>query len=545
MLQEFFVINCKISMHGDVWLVFNSTAVNFAKGQAMSSNDTGTPPHTPANGAQPAPLEAKALQDKNMERLRGYASFSYQLVIAVGAVITFAYLFSINFFPVGLTAGEVVLFVFIALAFGFVYSIFWLYGTFSALWAFQTVLWIVYKLRTLYHSLLHERRPRSDIYLLHTARWRPGKRWQPTRIRRPQRKNIAAYSQKMLLPHVFQGCLLGLSSLMTFMLMAAVAFSKANVVFTEFLEAFFFSGIFTLLFLWIFSNIQKSTDGKAHGAAPSYFVLGLVFVAFPLGIVIFFIGVKALLYPVFAGIGIRMPNVSIELPESERDSIDRAAEALGRPLLDCRRTAGGRLLVHDADIIWTAVGSVSLVQFNSSESSATPFGTRETISRKVDLRIDTANLHIIKAVPQLDPCFDISSDMAFQAGSHVLSSAAVQSLKEMVAAIKMGGTPAHIMVRSHGDADNAAGALDGASPDHQNLLKLRAGAVAELLTSLLSADKPGVTSESAGSHEPRVNCPSDQQTTAQQVEQCNVPNRRVEVYVSYARPNTGDRISLN
>lgn len=203
MLQEFFVINCKISMHGDVWLVFNSTAVNFAKGQAMSSNDTGTPPHTPVNGAQPAPLEAKALQDKNMERLRGYASFSYQLVIAVGAVITFAYLFSINFFPVGLTAGEVVLFVFIALAFGFVYSIFWLYGTFSALWAFQTVLWIVYKLRTLYHSLLHERRPRSDIYLLHTARWRPGKRWQPTRIRRPQRKNIAADSQKMLLPPCF------------------------------------------------------------------------------------------------------------------------------------------------------------------------------------------------------------------------------------------------------------------------------------------------------------------------------------------------------
>lgn len=71
------------------------------------------------------------------EAWNGIATLTYKVAIALGAIVTLIYMFRISYFPTGLTPGEVIFFVFIALAFGFVSAILLVYGTFSALWLSQ------------------------------------------------------------------------------------------------------------------------------------------------------------------------------------------------------------------------------------------------------------------------------------------------------------------------------------------------------------------------------------------------------------------------
>ncbi len=52
--------------------------------------------------------------------MQGSSTFAYWITAAVGALTTFAYLWTISFFPSGMTPGEVLYFLFIALAFAIV-----------------------------------------------------------------------------------------------------------------------------------------------------------------------------------------------------------------------------------------------------------------------------------------------------------------------------------------------------------------------------------------------------------------------------------------
>lgn len=140
-------------------------------------------PSTPSTEA-PTPTEVLERNDANAKRIENVnhlASLAYKIAIAIGAVVVFSYLFSIKFFPSALAPGEVILFVFIALAFSFIYGILWIYGTFSALWLLQLVSYIRGKCRFRRRKLspFPPLRYLQEIAALPTSRWWPRLRWIP------------------------------------------------------------------------------------------------------------------------------------------------------------------------------------------------------------------------------------------------------------------------------------------------------------------------------------------------------------------------------
>lgn len=88
----------------------------------------------PPPGAAPVPTYSSDSLSKKIAILDLVTTLTYKLAVAAGAIVTLTYLFDIQFFPSGLTPGEVVFFIFVALMFGFLYCIFLLFGAMSALW---------------------------------------------------------------------------------------------------------------------------------------------------------------------------------------------------------------------------------------------------------------------------------------------------------------------------------------------------------------------------------------------------------------------------
>lgn len=92
----------------------------------------GLPP-----GAAPVPTYSSDSLSKKIAILDLVTTLTYKLAVAAGAIVTLTYLFDIQFFPSGLTPGEVVFFIFVALRFGFLYCIVLSFGAMSALWLLQ------------------------------------------------------------------------------------------------------------------------------------------------------------------------------------------------------------------------------------------------------------------------------------------------------------------------------------------------------------------------------------------------------------------------
>jgi hypothetical protein len=80
----------------------------------------------------------------------------YKLAAGLGALTTFSYLLLIQFFPSGMTPGEVIFFTFIALAFTFTYIVIILYGAFSAIWIAHLMFFIATAPKFKTARLVHE-----------------------------------------------------------------------------------------------------------------------------------------------------------------------------------------------------------------------------------------------------------------------------------------------------------------------------------------------------------------------------------------------------
>jgi len=258
-------------------------------------------------------------------------------------------------------------------------------------------------------------------------------------------------------------------------------------------------------------------------------------VVIPLMLVLIVSPPKVLINMVFQGLGIRVVNVSIEIPESELGQIERVVEIIERPILDCRRLAGGRLLLHNADVLWSGLGSVSLVSFNVRAEKIPGYLSPEPdILREAILRLDATSMRIIKTKPKMDPCFDVSADMLFEPGSKTLTTAAETSLHSVASAILTGGAPRRIVVRGHSDALPLRHSMAGKITDNQHLSELRADEVAKALGSLLDVPAIAIVSEGVGRREPKVKCPEMRSMTLYERERCHAPNRRVEIRVYYS-----------
>ena len=461
-----------------------------------NEGDTVIIPRPPPEPATVPACSSDSLS-KKIAILDLVTTLTYKLAVAVGAVVTLTYLFDIQFFPSSLTPGEVVFFIFVALTFGFLYCIFLLFGAMSAVWLLQLLSWL-------------ERR---------VCRGR----------------TVHGQATLFVVPAGLRGVGYFLLSFSFFLLSLFYAFAPVQPSLRLLITIFFCAG-----FLTLFIGTAGTQGGIAvAGAQPkpqrTLAQLAAVFAA-PLVLVLFFGPFMKMVHMAFHLLGVRIPDVSIEVPESELGEIERVTEVVGRPILDCRRVAGGRLLVHHADVLWTGVGGVSLVSFSVRTQQETGiFSPEPTILKVATLRLDAATMRIIKSRPALNPCFDLSNDLLFKTGSDQLLPTAQPRLQALASAILASGTPSDILVRGHSDARPFAGSIAGKGVDNQRLSELRAEAIVNVLRTTLAGKNLTLTAEGAGAREPRVKCPVEATTTSYETEQCNALNRRVEVRVMYAR----------
>lgn len=435
----------------------------------------------------PAPLLDRESLSKTLGLAESVTNLAYKLAIATGACVTLAYLFSIKFFPAGMTPGDVVFFVFVALASGFLYCALLLYGAISSLWL----------IRLLQFIGDYFRKPGSTVI--------------------PYRLPAMLAGNEYLWASLF-ACFVGV----------VIGVVSWNIDSTMLLLTFFTAGFLTLV---LFTVGRHPAAGSAVPQIP-FLRRVVIAISVPIMVVLIIGPSMSLVHMVFEGLGIRSQGISIEIPESELGEIERTAEVIRRPILDCRRVGGGRLLVHNADVLWTSVGGTSLVSFSGHPHTER---SGKGAAAVVLLRLDSSSTRIIKARPQLDPCFDLSNDMLFETGNEKVTTAAEASVRVIADAILASGKSSRVVVRGHSDARPFTHIAAGKDIDNQKLSELRADEVAMLLKRWLK--KPGivVAAEGAGRREPKVQCVEAPGMTQYERERCHAPNRRVEIRVTYSR----------
>ncbi|PIF08257.1 OmpA family protein [Janthinobacterium sp. 13] len=451
----------------------------------------------PPPEAAPVPTYSADSLSKKIAILDLVTTLTYKLAVAVGAIVTLTYLFDIQFFPSSLTPGEAVFFIFVALMFGFLYCIFLLFGAMSAVWLLQLCSWLEKRVSRRYAA--------------------------------------CGQAPLFVVPAGLRGVGYCLVSLFFFLLSLLYAFAGARPSLFLLILIFFCAGFLTLFLGTAGTQAGITVAGAQPKPQRRLAQLAAVFVA-PLVLVLFFGPFMKMVHMAFQLLGVRIPDVSIEVPETELGEIERVTEVVGRPILDCRRSAGGRLLVHHADVLWTGVGGMALVTFSvRTKPEAGIFSPEPVVLKVATLRLDAATMRIIKSRPVLNPCFDLSNDLLFKTGSEQLLPTAQPRLQALASAILASGTPRDIMVRGHSDARPFAGSIAGKAVDNQRLSELRAEAIVNVLRTALDGKNLTMRSEGAGAREPRVKCPIEASTTAYETEQCNALNRRVEVRVLYAQ----------
>jgi len=469
----------------------------------------------------PNRLEGLKLQS---ESLGTVMSFLYKAAAAVGAGITFSYLMMISFFPSGLTPGEVVFFIFIAFAFLFVYFVAVAYGAFASLWFIQLLIqssrFVGFSNRQLVEQLFDSvaSQPGND------ADSRLGNLWRAIRLSSAR----ARLDDWTIVPKFARGGAAVVASVLTFLAFLEAGIALHSIDFWELFGACLLAGAFAFLFLG--APLAKGSNGRG-----SLLARGMGVVVVPLVLLCMYAGPSALLNIVFERLGIRVANVSIEIPKTESVTVERAAELLNRPLIDCRHPQTDKILVHGVDVLWTGIGDQTYIQFVPSKRPERGlFQTQPPLRPRISTKFDTKSVRIIRAEPRLDPCFEVPADVLFDTLKSDLAAGAQGRIAELGKSISDNGTPAKILVRGHSDARRIA--FRGPEQmDNQLLSEKRAAAVARALRVAIPDQRVEITAEGAGSREQKVDCPDNKLASTYEADQCHRPNRRVEVRITYSR----------
>jgi len=453
------------------------------------------------------------------EALTSVTTVGYRIAAGIGALATFAYLRLIKFFPSGMTPGEVLFFLFIAFAFAITYLLMIGYGAFSTLWFVNAIT----SLRNLasYDDAALVSRLFNDHVTQDMRRSRFYGRWQSLRMLATRARIDNHYAT----PAAAQGWYMGLCSLFVFVYIVVSAVSFNSVPFTELVIAITAAGFVALIFALV----------RSESAAPVVNRTKFIGLALAPAIILVFYAGRPLLNVVFEGLGIYVPNASIELPVSEIGVVERASDHIGRPLVDCRRPSPTMILVHGADVLWTGIGDQTVIRFSAIDAKPKPLFAPDPDVRKVQLKFDTKSLRIVKTEPRIDPCFTLSSDLLFKSDETTLTTEGARSLSDLAEAVKRFGQPAKIVVRSHSDARLNIGTVGKGAIDDDLLSQQRAAAVANNFRSLFNNKAIRISSEGVGNHEIRNRCEPDAKSSPYEIKMCNKANRRVEINVEYRR----------
>lgn len=463
---------------------------------------------------------------KILEAISSAMNLGYKGAIGIGALITFGYLFLIGFFPSGLTPGEVVFFVFIAFAFSITYLFVIAYGAMISLWVTHAFTYVVrfphFNPKQISRQLFADDEPSVSITRFGRNPWqkRLRQRWRNIRFSATR----LTLEDRHMAPAFLRGWGEFVFSILLCLVFAALAYYSSSIALAEFLIGAGLAGFMALILLSVAAQSAPSQKEKLVRMA--------ILVIMPL--VIMFIYTRASLFDiVFTSLGIRKEGVSLEIPATETATIERISEIVKRPLLDCRRPQQDKVLVHGADVLWTGVGEQTLIRFEAhTVQKRTLFATKPKVAYG-NLRLETKTIRIIDTRPSIAPCFDLPSDLLFETGKYELNSSAAVKIKELAESIKAIGTPRKILVRGHSDPRQIIFLPDGTKIDNQRLSEKRADAIAAEISKNFKNPTFAIVPEGAGSREPIVKCATDKTISSYEQDQCNKPNRRVEIRINY------------
>lgn len=464
-------------------------------------------------------IKNKATFFKEIIEILGNASnLSYKLSAGIGAVITLVYLFSIEYFPASLTPGEIVLFIFVALSFGFFYFFLLLFGVMSAIFPsklIETLMRKIFKPRKKQiKSTWHEREISALIYkksLFHKAitGWRKFKRAMTRSV----------ISQKKIVPDGMNDFMSTVGSCLVFSLMSLLGMASESEALHKLLLGFLLAGFWVLV---IVSVNQTNTTGKK----PPIWLTSLLLIVVPFSIVLAIGRPMPLLHGVFRGLGVRSENISIEIPVAERAIFERASEVLGEPIVDCSNDTMEKSIIHNVNILWGGIGEKTLIEL---KENATNLNGKQ---KKMRISLDTKSIKPIKSNVPLNRCYEIKGG-AFEPGKYILSESSKLEIKKIANEISRSAPRYEIEIVGYSDPISLSNHLTTSTPDNQRLSELRAKIAGDFLSKNLSTPANAIKISGQERWEREIDCSKINSPANYEQEACNSPNRKVGIFVRY------------
>jgi outer membrane protein OmpA-like peptidoglycan-associated protein len=290
---------------------------------------------------------------KLIDNLNNHGSLLVKLVIATGVIVVFSYCaFSINFFPKGLTLGDSLVFIFVALGFGVFYLV-WLAIGYFALYAFTYPFSkklgkndsVFFKILMIFVGFIFL----FFLFLFY------------------------------LVTNDFRSVLAPLASGLIF-LMATFFGESASEGLTD-------------------HEIQKREKAR----------VGIIILAFFIAPLIGMKAVSKIVDSSFRVLGINQNNVSLVLSEKNYEIVSGVARSLEVPLFGCELVKGTTRVIHNTSVLWHGIGDKSLIALLKPDN-----GSFKSVAR-LELESQGTNvLKILDSSASFNACINLGSDTLFK-----------------------------------------------------------------------------------------------------------------------------------
>lgn len=359
-------------------------------------------------------------------------SVIYKFSIGVGALLIVLYLSSMSFYP-ALSASDVVLLVFLATMFGFVFTVTLLYGALGCLWI---VTGIEASMRVTGRLRENPRSARRKKLRIQVARVRSGESSAFAHISRKLRKILKRDQRgkspvRSLRPEFAKGMLPFWMSVIVFFTLGLAFYELADTR-RLFIGAALAGFTLILVAGSVFRSRAVATlDSRVERkAAAKFFALGLL--------------ASTIVYATFAGfssqvdivmslLGMRTTSTTVEVSEREGARLMMISDALTFPVVDCRKASSGRILAHYATVPWHGVGERSRLEFNiPAEIQPMPGLAAERPWKRAAVSVDASQTTVIDTTPRLARCLPYSTKAMYEGESATFSESGKRALQSML-----------------------------------------------------------------------------------------------------------------
>ncbi|MGL6368913.1 hypothetical protein ACSZNB_04095 [Aeromonas hydrophila] len=402
------------------------------------------------------------------DSLNSYGSLLVKLVITIGVVVVFSYCaFSINFFPKGLTLGDSLVFIFIALGFGIFY-LFWLALGYFCLYGFA-------------YPFFNEL----------------------------GRKDSRASKILMFLVGVIFIAILSLFYFSTNDYRSVLAPLASGSI------------LLVTTFFWN-SSPKGLTDHDIQKREKAR--VGIIILAFFIAPLIGTTAVSKIVDSSFRVFGINQNNVSLVLSEKNYEIVSGVARGLEVPLLGCELVKGTTRVIHNTSVLWHGIGDKSLIVLLKPDDDGF-----KSVAR-LELESQGTNvLKVLDNSASFNACINFESDTLFKSYESTPSPEGLARLDAFTQKIQgyLKSSKLEIVSASITGYTDRKPVLKNNDTNYDLSLR-RANSVFNSLSSLFNEHvKKLVKVTGKGSLNPRSKCTESLQS--KELQECLSVDRRVEI----------------